>query len=453
MYQNNPAYMYPQQHQMQQQQQQQQMRQHQMRQHQQQEQQRMQMQHQHQHQQRMQMQMHQQQQQQILQARKKQVREKHQQPKTDKAAQEEDEEEDDEEEDDDDESFSSLSDLSDSQTDDTESESESESDSESGSSPPPMKVSDKSRAKTKTKPEASPKSKSKSKSKPKSSAPDLDADDADDLTASASASASADDMTREMEKLAVTNASPARIPSSAATQSPAEYLYGVISDVLDTNNKKNFQRILSRTPIPIALVYLHQIAQKAIATGNREIYKVVIDTNKKYNIVSDLYIDAMSKGDRKSISNAMDYLGKTVNAFRTGAHFNIDELLKFFTPEFIAMNLIQAGNIEAYDKVMTEFKNEEIRISRGFHVAKPLLAAYFGVPGFFSNQKRYTFNRDIVVLSICGGSVETLDYVIKKTKMGKISHDIVLEARSCQPIPAHMMKHLVEKYNVSEMSV
>ncbi|CAM9091970.1 unnamed protein product [Ectocarpus sp. 12 AP-2014] len=470
--------MYPpqQQHQMQQHQMQQhQMQQHQMQQHQMQQhqirrhqQERMQM--HHQHQQRMQQQ--QQQQQQILRARKKQVREK-QQSKTDHGdtggdeeagggeegaeddseddgedEDDDDDDDDDEDDDDDDESFSSVSDLSDAQTEDTEAATESD---EEPAPPPPKK--EKARTKVRTKARTNARTSLKTVTTPKSSPTSTTEPCAEDLATGARASASADDITREMQKLVVNKASPARIPSSVAALSPAEYLYGVISDVLDTNNKKNFQRILSRTPIPIALVYLHQIAQKAIATGNREIYKVVIDTNKKYNIVSDLYIDTLAKGERNSISNAMDYLGKTVNAFKTGAPFNIDELLKFFTPEFIAMNLIQAGNIEAYDKVMTEFKNEEIRISRGFHVAKPLLAAYFGVPGFFSNQKRYTFNRDIIVLAICGGSVETLDYVIKKTKMGKISHDIVLEARSCQPIPGHMMKHLIEKYNVSEMSV
>lgn len=117
------------------------------------------------------------------------------------------------------------------------------------------------------------------------------------------------------------------------------------------------------------------------------------------------------------------------------------------------MNLIQSGNIGTYITVKTEFKNEEIRISRGFHVAKPLLAAYVGVSSFFSNQKRYSFNRDIIVLAICGGSTKTLDYVIKKPKIGKISHEIVLEARSCQPIPAHMMKHLVEKFSVPKKSM
>ncbi|CAN0578300.1 unnamed protein product, partial [Ectocarpus sp. 12 AP-2014] len=272
-----------------------------------------------------------------------------------------------------------------------------------------------------------------------------------DADADAGNNVGAADITREMEKLAMTNISPPHIPSPAL--SPGEYMYNVISDVLGTNNKNNLQRILARTPLPIAIKYLHHIAQKAFATGNRDIHKVVFDINKKYNIVSDLYLDVFAKGDSKSINNAMNYLEKTAQAFKTGAEFNTDELLKFFTPEFIAMNLIQSGNIGTYDKVMTEFKNEEIRISRGFHVAKPLLAAYFGVPSFFSNQKRYSFNRDIIVLAICGGSTETLDYVVKKTKIGKISHDIVLEARSCQPIPAHMMKHLVEKYHVPEMSV
>ena len=361
----------------------------------------------------------------------------------------------DDDDDDDDESFSSLSELS------TESDLGSESDTDTAlkSKTKESSVKSKSSKSKLSKKEKIKNEKSRVKAEPKAAMTRDKEHEKAEVQATIEGGAesdveaidSVDDMTREMQKLAMANIAPARIPSSVL--SPGEYMYNVITDVLDTNNKKNFQRILSRTPLPIALKYLHQIAQKAFATGNKEIHKVFLDTNKKYNIVSDVYVDAFAKGDSKSISNAMVYLGKTVQAFTNGAPFNIDELLKFFTPEFIAMNLIQAGNIEAYDKVMTEFKNEEIRISRGFHVAKPLLAAYFGVPNFFSNQKRYTFNRDIIVLAICGGSTETLDYVVKKTKIGKISRDIVLEARSCQSIPANMKKHLVDKYNVSEMSV
>ena len=456
----------------------------------------MQMQHQQRIQQQQQMQ-NQQHQQQIYQARKQQVEEKQQQRKKrssdennddeelDDEDEDEDEDEDDEEEDDEDEdeddddsdeSFSSLSDIL------SSSESDSGSvvsavadkkrvmrDSKDSKSKSKTKLTNESSTVTKSKSKAKAKAKSQSKSKSKTdkakvkqgvkaeavaAAEVANAEtEANDEAEEVADEDDANTIANEMQKLAMVNhVAPSQIPSSAL--SPGEYMFNVISDVLATNNKKNFQRILARTPLPIALRYLHQIAQRAFATGNRDIHKVVVDTNKKYNIVSDVFIDAFTKGESKSIYNAMTYLGKTVQAFNTaGAEFNTDELLKFFTPEFIAMNLIQSGNIEAYDRVMTEFKNEEIRISRGFHVAKALIAAYTGVPKFFSNQKRYTFTREIVILAICGGSTETLDYVMKKTKMAKMSHDIVLEARSCQPIPANMMKHLVEKYNVSEMSL
>ncbi len=482
MYKSNvQPYMYSPQHQMQQHPHQQHQ---QMLQHQQMQQRQMQMQHQH----RMQQQQHMQHQQQILQARKQQVHERQQnmmrsagdtnvddddddEEYTDDEEEDEDEDSDDDDGDDeeddcgDTESFSSASELLSSES---ESESESNSNSESvkrevtfESPTNTGRTKGKSSKKSETnvsKPKPKPKSKSKSRSKSKAEDNDEDGQPprmpaSDKADAAIAAEASTENtMINQMQNLAVTTAAHASIPSSSLT--PGEYMFNVISDVLASNNKKNFQRILSRTPLPIALKYLHQIAQKAFATGNRDIFKVVLDTNKRYNIISDVYIDAFTQGESKSVFNAMTYLAKTEQAFHTpGAEFNTDELLKFFTPEFISMNLIQSGNIEKYDRVMTEFKNEEIRISRGFHVAKALIAAYTGVPKFFSNQKRYTFTREIVILAICGGSTETLDYVVKKTKMAKISHDIVLEARSCQPIPAGMMKHLAEKYNVSEMSL
>jgi len=211
---------------------------------------------------------------------------------------------------------------------------------------------------------------------------------------------------------------------------------------------KAFKGILSRTPLPIVLHYFHHIAQRALSTRNEEMTKVILSTNKKYNIISDVYIDAFRKGDMSMITMVMDYFTKTVEAFKTAKKINSDDLLKHFTPEFIVMNLIQSRNVTSYDSVMSEFKKEDIGISRGFHSAKPLIAAYFGVKSFFSNQKRYTFNREIIVFAICGGSTETLDYILKKTKSKGVTDDIFLEARSCHKISPEMINHLRDVYEM-----
>jgi len=52
-------------------------------------------------------------------------------------------------------------------------------------------------------------------------------------------------------------------------------------------------------------------------------------------------------------------------------------------------------------------------------------------------------------MSICGGSTETLDYIVKKLKNHKIKDDIVMEARACHPISAGMAKHLKKAYGIS----
>ena len=231
--------------------------------------------------------------------------------------------------------------------------------------------------------------------------------------------------------------------------SPGQHIFKVISEVLRSGDKKVFKNILSKTPLPIALHYMHHITQLALSVGDEGIEKVILSTNKKYNIVSDVYIDAFKKGDVKYTNSVMEYFTSTVDAFKTAKKIDTENLLKYFTPEFIAMNLIQAGNIELYDSVMTDFKSESVSITRGFHTAKPLMAAYFGTSGFFSNQKRYTFNREIIVMSICGGSTETLDYIVKKLKNHKIKDDIVMEARACHPISAGMAKHLKKAYGIS----
>lgn len=238
---------------------------------------------------------------------------------------------------------------------------------------------------------------------------------------------------------------------STPSVSPGQYIFGVISNVIDSGDKKSFKGILTRTPLPVVLHYLHHIAHRAISTGNKEMEKVILSMNKKYNIVSDVYIDAFRKGDSRMINMVMDYFSKTVEAFKNTRDINADDLLKHFTPEFISMNIIQSGNIELYDSVMSGFKRDDLVITRGYHSAKPLIAAYFGIKKFFSNQKRYTFNREIFVLAICGGDTETLDYIVKKTKGKTVTDDIALEARSCHPITPEMSDHLVNDYEIDEM--
>ena len=234
---------------------------------------------------------------------------------------------------------------------------------------------------------------------------------------------------------------------SPPAMSPGQYIFGVITGVIETNDNKSFKGILSRTPLPIVLHYFHHIAQKALSMKNDGMDKVIVSTNKKYNIISDVYIDAFRKGDKNMIGMVMDYFSQTVTAFKTAHEVNTEELLKHFTPEFIAMNIIQSGNIDSYDSVISQFKKNDVVFSRGFHSVKPLIASYFGIKSFFSNKKRYTFNREIVVLAICGGDTETLDYIVKKSKSKGVTDDVVLEARSCHPISPDMALHLRSVYD------
>lgn len=235
--------------------------------------------------------------------------------------------------------------------------------------------------------------------------------------------------------------------TSPPAMSPGQYIFGVITGVIETNDNKSFKGILSRTPLPIVLHYFHHIAQKALSMKNDGMEKVIVSTNKKYNIISDVYIDAFRKGDKNMIGMVMDYFSQTVTAFKTAHEVNTEELLKHFTPEFIAMNIIQSGNIDSYDSVISQFKKNDVVFSRGFHSVKPLIASYFGIKSFFSNKKRYTFNREIVVLAICGGDTETLDYIVKKSKSKGVTDDVVLEARSCHPISPDMALHLRSVYD------
>jgi hypothetical protein len=103
----------------------------------------------------------------------------------------------------------------------------------------------------------------------------------------------------------------------------------------------------------------------------------------------------------------------------------LQKLLKFFSPEFIAMHVIKSGAIDRYDSLV-----KDTHLTRSFHTAKGQVAAFFGATAFFSNKKRYTFSRDIMVAALVGGHADTVEYLTKKFPHHAPTDDVIFEARS-----------------------
>ncbi|CAN0444118.1 unnamed protein product, partial [Phaeothamnion confervicola] len=86
---------------------------------------------------------------------------------------------------------------------------------------------------------------------------------------------------------------------------------------------------------------------------------------------------------------------------------------------------IKNGSVERYDSLV-----KDTTFTRSFHAAKGQVAAFYGAKGFFSNKKRYTFSRDIMVAALAGGNGDTVEYLKKKFPHHAPTDDIIFEAMS-----------------------
>ena len=258
------------------------------------------------------------------------------------------------------------------------------------------------------------------------------------------------DKTVQFEKKEIEEISKPKEESVQAYVSPGPYIFQVMTAVIGSGKKKDVKSILERTPLPITLHYLHHILRVAHESGHEDPVKVARTFMKKYNLITEMYDGIMESRDQSNLKQSMDYMVQVVEAYRSGKAVNTKEVLQYFTPEFIAMNVIQIGNVDRYDDIMAEFKSMGIGFTRAFHTAKPLISAYFGGTEFFKNKKRYSFNRDVLVMAVCGGHIETLEYILKKFKDVSVNDDIVMESRGYHPLKPEMELHLKQKYGIKK---
>jgi len=200
-----------------------------------------------------------------------------------------------------------------------------------------------------------------------------------------------------------------------------------------------FKYLLRKAPVPVVLHHLHLLFY--VNRDNSTNTRILSAYNDKFNIVSRYFLKAMKTEGRgstamKSLEDVSEQISRKME-LKT-----IDNLLHF-TPEFILLKTIQAGNMESHDQIVSDWE-----LVDGFRRSCDLIAAFFGVRVFFSDASRYINRQALVIACISGGSVDTLSKITKDTDKKWLSDFTMRKTREMCTPPRVMLDFLEEMYDL-----
>lgn len=217
------------------------------------------------------------------------------------------------------------------------------------------------------------------------------------------------------------------------------YFQEAFKSTSSTGDSDAFKYLLRKSPIPVVLHHLHFLFY--VNRDNSTKMRILLSYNNKFNVVSRYFLKAMKTESRASSAmKSMEDVSKQIST-KTPLE-TIDNLLHF-TPEFILLKTIQAGDMESHDKIVSEWE-----LVDGFKRSCDLIAAFFGVRRFFSDTSRYTDSQAVIIACICGGSVETLSKIVKNTDTKWLSDFTMRKTREMCTPPEVMLQFLRESYGL-----
>ena len=206
-----------------------------------------------------------------------------------------------------------------------------------------------------------------------------------------------------------------------------------------TSDPDAFKYLLRKAPVPVVLHHLHFLFY--VNRDNSTNTRILSSYNDKFNVVSRYFLKAMKTESRAtSAMKSKDDVSKRIS--RKTPLVQINNLLHF-TPEFILLKTIQAGDMESHDQIVSEWE-----LVDGFRPCLDLIAAFFGVRTFFSDTSRYTNRQALIISCICGGSVETLSKIVKDTDTKWLSDFTMRKTREMCTPPDVMLKFLQDSYGL-----
>ncbi len=218
-----------------------------------------------------------------------------------------------------------------------------------------------------------------------------------------------------------------------------KYFEKAFKDTSASGDSEAFKYLLKKTPVPVVLHHMHFLFDTNRDNANN--VRLLVAYNDRYNIVSRYFLKAMKSKDRAALAvQSLAEVSKKL--FKKTALKDIDNL-HHFTPEFILMTTIQAGDMDSYDKIVSEWE-----IMDAFKRSCDLIAAFFGVKNFFADTSRFVDRQALFISCICGGSVDTLSKIVKSTDTKWLSDFTMRKTREMSTPPQGMLEHLAENYGL-----
>ena len=180
----------------------------------------------------------------------------------------------------------------------------------------------------------------------------------------------------------------------------------ILQKTIHDGDEEVFFDTLKKTPLAVNLHYMHFLFYTA--RENKEITKILLKYNAKYNIVSKYFLKAIRK--EKTTEDAMSMLVDVTSEISERVPLDEIKNIRYFNPEFIVMVTIESGNMTVYKRIV-----EEWELHDDFEQNLDLIASFFGIKKFFSDPSNYNDRRELLVSSICGGSTKLVARIMRKT--------------------------------------
>ena len=168
------------------------------------------------------------------------------------------------------------------------------------------------------------------------------------------------------------------------------------------DNMFGFVKILTESPLATVLENLHYLF--VAASNNEEMLEKLNSINRDFNIVSRKFVKAVQtlEDSRHKYHESEEVAEKIQNNTPLKQIDNISS----YTPEFIIMKTIQAGDLVACNMMLKKWE-----VAPMFAGSKHLIAAFYGWEDFFSKTEKFTKTQDLVVHALAGGYKRTLPLV------------------------------------------
>lgn len=178
-----------------------------------------------------------------------------------------------------------------------------------------------------------------------------------------------------------------------------------VKKFIKRDNMFGFRKVLAESPVAAVLENLHYMFVASI--DNDEMFDELVNINAGFNIVSRKFIKSL-RNSRSSRECKQKYAEseRVAEGIQNQTPLKEIEGISEYTPEFIVMKTIQAGDTHACNAMMQKWK-----LAPRFLETKDLIAALYGWEDFLGKKEKVSKTQNLVVHALCGGFSDILRIV------------------------------------------